>query len=57
MFCENEWLNFMVFLLMLNSGAEPKDVLTAKTNEKNNFPCYVGRIFVHDGFQITPHFQ
>lgn len=44
-------------LLMLNSGAEPKDILTAKINEENYFPYYLGRTFVHDSFKITFHFQ
>lgn len=44
-------------LLILNSGAEPKDFLAAKTNEENHFPYYLGRTFIHYGFKISFHFQ
>lgn len=42
-------------LLMVNSGAEPKDILSAKTYEENYFTYYLSFLtFVHDGFKITP---
>lgn len=42
---------------MINSGAEPKYILTSTTNEENNFFCCLGRILVHDGFKITAFSQ
>ena len=42
---------------MLYFGAEPKGILTAKTNEENHFPYCLGRTSVHNGFKITSDFQ
>lgn len=36
---------------MLNCGAEPKHIFTAKTNEGNDFPYWLGRTCTHDDFK------